>query len=191
MRGFKESLKIQTSSAIPWFHRRICFTSKDDTFRGYSPSDTPQNPTGVYLSNATRGYVRTWINQAVNNTNNTQTNWVSTLMRGAEGVDWDNLLTAPIDTRRVDLKYDKTTVIKSGNERGTVVARNYWHGMNKNLVYDDDELADVTAGSAFSVDDKQGMGDYYVFDFLVAGTGAVASDLVKIDSTSTLYWHEK
>jgi len=38
MRGFSEHLRIQTSSSIPWFHRRICFCT-----RGLSPFNTP-NP---------------------------------------------------------------------------------------------------------------------------------------------------
>lgn len=191
MRGFKESLKIQTSSSIPWFHRRICFAAKDDTFRIYAPADTPLNPTGVSLQNVSRGYTRPWIQQSVNNTSTTQANWYGVLFRGAEGLDWDNVSTAAVDTRRVDLKYDKLSVIKSNNERGTIVSRRYWHGMNKNIVYDDDEIADVTAGSQWSVDDKRGMGDYYIMDLFIPGTGAGVGDLLKIDSTSTLYWHEK
>lgn len=192
MRGFKESLKIQTSSSIPWFHRRICFAVKDNNFRGYLSTDSP-TLVGVmnYSQNSARGYTRTWINQLQNNASNTVTNWYSVLFRGSEGLDWDNISTAPLDNRRVDVKYDKLTVIKSNNERGTIVSRKYWHAMNKNIVYDDDEIADVTAGSNWSVDDKRGMGDYHILDLFIAGTGAGATDLLKIDSTSTLYWHEK
>ncbi|QIJ55592.1 capsid protein [Marmot associated genomovirus 1] len=188
MRGFGESLKIQTSSSIPWFHRRIAFACKDNTFRVYSASDTPLNTTLNYKQNATRGYTRTWINQNVNNSLSTTGAWYAQLFKGSEGVDWDNLSTAPVDTRRVDLKYDKVTVIKSNNERGTVVNRKYWHPMNKNIVYDDDEIADVTDPSVWSVDDKRGMGDFHIMDMFIAGTGSVIGDLLKIDSTSTLYW---
>lgn len=191
MRGFNETLKIQTSSSIPWFHRRVCFTTKAETFRNYSPSDTPLNTVGMYHQSTTRGYVRTWMNQTVNNTTNSLNLWYGIIFRGSEGVDWDNVSTAPLDSRRIDVKYDKLSTIKSNNERGTVVSRKYWHGMNKNLVYDDDEIADVTAGDSWSVDDKRGMGDYYVLDFFVAGTGSLSGDLLKIDSTATLYWHEK
>lgn len=191
MRGFKETIRIQTSSSIPWFHRRIAFCSKDIVFRQYWSTDTPLNTTGVNLQNVSRGYARVWINNNVNNTPNTETNRLGVLMKGSEGLDWDNLATAPLDTRRVDVKYDKTTVIKSGNERGTVITRHYWHPMNKNLVYDDDEIADVTEGFNFSVKDKRGMGDFYIYDIFTVGTGGGAGDLLKIDSGSTLYWHEK
>lgn len=191
MRGFKETLRIQTSSSIPWFHRRIAFCSKDVAFRQYQGSDTPLNSTSVFLQNVARGYTRVWINSLVNNQPSTDTTRLAILLRGSEGLDWDNIATAPLDNRRVDVKYDKTTVIRSGNERGTVVSRHYWHSMNKNLVYDDDEIADVTEGFSFSVKDKRGMGDFYVYDLFTVGTGGGATDLLKIDSTSTLYWHEK
>ncbi|QCX35060.1 capsid protein [Blackfly genomovirus 2] len=191
MRGVKETLKISTSSNIPWFHRRICFCSKDTTFRYYQASDTPQNTATPVVQNPVRGYVRGWINQQVNNAGNTTSAWEALIFKGTYAVDWDNLSTALVDTARIDVKFDKTTVIRSDNERGTVITRNYWHGMNKNLVYDDDEIADVTSGAVFSVDDKRGMGDYYVYDIFIPGTGGVAGDLLKVDSTTTLYWHEK
>lgn len=191
MRGFQESLRIQTSSSIPWFHRRIAFCSKDPVFRQYSSLDTPVNPVSVSNQNVSRGYTRVWINNAVNNSPNTETARLGVIFRGSEGLDWDNVATARLDGRRIDIKYDKTTIIRSGNERGTVVTRKYWHSMNKNLVYDDDEIADVTEGFQFSARDKRGMGDFFVYDIFIVGTGGGASDLLKIDSTSTLYWHER
>lgn len=191
MRGYSETLRISTSSSIPWFHRRICFTTKDLVFRGYATSDTPLNNDVSNISSS-RGYVRTWINQFQNgSTGATYAQRLSLLFKGAEGVDWDTANTAKVDTTRVSVKYDKTTIIRSSNERGTFVSRKYWHGMNKNLVYDDDEIADVTAASVYSVTDNRGMGDYYICDFFTPGTGATSSDLIEIRSNSTLYWHEK
>lgn len=63
--------------------------------------------------------------------------------------------------------------------------------MRHNLVYDDDEAGSGESTSVYSVDNKQGMGDYFVVDIIQAGIGGTSSDLLSINATSTLYWHEK
>lgn len=63
--------------------------------------------------------------------------------------------------------------------------------MNSNLVYGDDESALTEGSTNFSTTSKAGMGDYYILDLINAGTGGTASDLLRIDCTSSLYWHEK
>lgn len=194
MRGFSESVRITTSSSIPWFHRRIVFTSKDVVFRVYAASDTPilsDNTGGTSLQETVRGYTRAVINQPVNNTPATRAARFEVLFKGAEGIDWNSSMTAPVDTRRVKVHHDKLTTIKSNNERGTVVKRKYWHGMNKNLVYNDDELADVTQTSGWSVSDSRGMGDMYIVDLFFSGIGGTASDVLAFETTASLYWHEK
>lgn len=63
--------------------------------------------------------------------------------------------------------------------------------MNKNLVYNDDEAGTSESTGYYSVDSKAGMGDYYVLDLMSGGQGATASDLLRLDLSSSLYWHEK
>lgn len=189
MRGLSEKIRIQTSSGLPWFHRRICFTYKGaDPFRTAQTGDTggPQ-----WMSETSRGIGRLWFNAQVNNTPNYLNFLTGTLFKGTEGQDWNDALTAPVDNRRVTLKFDKTWTLQSGNNNGVVRERKLWHGMNRTLVYDDDEGGAFEAQSNYSVDSKAGMGDYYVIDFVIAGAGGTTSDLMRLDSTSTLYWHEK
>lgn len=194
MKGFSEKIRIQTSSGIPWFWRRITFCSKRPTiFAAFQASDTPtQTNSGVtsYVD-TTNGLERLYFNLVTNSSPNTLAAIYSVLFRGAQGKDWNDVLTASVDTTRVDLKSDRSWTIKSGNASGTVRDFSLYYPMNKNLVYDDDENGDQETQSYTSVQDKKGMGDYYILDFFYTGTGGATTDLLQLTSTSTMYWHEK
>ncbi|UPW41531.1 capsid protein [Peromfec virus RodF8_88] len=191
MRGFQETLRIQTNSHVPWFHRRICFNFRGSgPFTTSNPGDTPTQTVTPYIDTS-NGMERLWLNQQVNAMGQSiQALW-AILFKGALNQDWNDIVIAPIDTTRVDLKYDKTWLIKSGNESGTIVSRKVWHPMNKNVVFDDDETGESMNSNYFSVDSKQGMGDYYIYDIIVPGLGGSATDLISVQSNATLYWHEK
>lgn len=189
MRGLSEHLRFQTNSPAPWFWRRICFTSRL-SFQGPITGDTPTNPYSPFLEN-TNGFTRLWLNQNINAMGNTTAALNALVFRGTRNRDWRDLMSAQVDTSRIDLKYDKTRVFRSGNQSGIVKEHKIWHPMNKNIVYDDDEVADVMDTSYFSVQDKRGMGNYFVLDIIQPGESSSASDLLLIDTTSTLYWHEK
>ncbi len=194
MRGLTENIRIETSTGNPWFHRRICITNRDPLFYTLAASD----PSGTERSYAASGAIETsngWQRLASNvlldTMSATTALWLTVLFKGAQGVDWDDYITAPVDTTRVDLKFDKTWVYRSGNERGILRERKMWHPMNKNLYYDDDELGASETTRDFSVRDKRGMGDYHIFDLFSQGSSGSTSDLLKIRFTSTMYWHEK
>lgn len=190
MKGLSEHVRVQTSSPLPWFHRRICFTVKGGDFVVASSLDVPNNSVLPY-SDTTSGIVRYAFNTLVNNMSNTINNQDGILFKGAKGLDWNDYIVAPIDTSRITLKYDKTFRYISGNGVGTVKELKLWHGMGKNLVYADDESGDGEVTSYLSSDSKAGMGDYYVMDFIQGGTGGTTTDLLSMTFNSTLYWHEK
>ena len=190
MRGLSEHIRMQTSSGLPWFHRRICFTTRSDTFVNVASTDTPITSPSPYRE-TTDGYQRLLLNATINSQTSTTTTWESEIFKGTSGKDWTDILIAPVDNTRVDLKFDKTWTIKSGNANGTVLERKLWHPMNKNLVYDDDESGNVKADAVFSVSDKRGMGDYMIYDIITPGIGGTAADLLYMAANSTLYWHEK
>ena len=181
MRGLKETIEIQTSSGIPWQWRRICVTMK-------------ANFTGVDTSLETSaGWVRNVYNMTSGQS--ADANALSTLrnalFQGQINTDWTSYLTAPVDTTRVDLKYDKTMMVSSGNASGKLKLYKMWHPMNKNLVYNDDENASGTAVQKYSVTSKPGMGDYYVIDIFQSGIGSASGDVLSFQPQATLYWHEK
>lgn len=187
MRGLSEHIRIQTSSGLPWFWRRICFTYKGTFPRS---TDTPTQTSIAYLDTS-NGMQRLWFNTDVNNTPNLRNEVDGIIFKGAKGVDWNDIIVAPTDTRRITVKYDKTRLIRSGNANGTIIESKLWHPMGKNIVYADDESGENEATSYLSVNSKAGMGDYYVLDLIQAGTGGSTSDACLIQANSTLYWHEK
>lgn len=187
MKGFSEHLRIQTSSGLPWFHRRICFTSKNTLFNNNPVGTTPW----TNCLEVSSGMQRLMFNMGLNNMAGAISNFEGVIFKGLEGQDWNDSLIAPVDTSRVTLKFDKTWTIKSGNQAGTVVERKLWHPMNKNLVYDDDEAGSGETTSFYSVTSKAGMGDYYVYDIISPGIGGGAVDQCVINPNSTMYWHER
>lgn len=191
MKGLSEHLRIQTSSGQPWFHRRICFTTRGlSPFLTYNPGDTPIQ-TQLPFVDTSNGIERLFFNANLNNMGNTVAQWVGVLFKGLINKDWNDYIVAPIDTTRINVKFDKTWTLQSGNQSGIVRERKLWHPMNKNLVYDDDENGDLEQSQYYSTSSKAGMGDYFVMDFIAPGAGASSTDIMQIVANSTLYWHEK
>lgn len=191
MKGLSEHIRIQTNTGVPWFHRRICFTSRGTSpFNAAVTPDAPINPTLPY-ADTSNGIQRLFLNANVNNQPSTLDGQVGILFKGQRSVDWSDYLIAPVDTTRVTLKFDKVWTMQSGNTNGIVRERKLWHPMNKNLVYDEDENGEVESSTFFSTDAKAGMGDYYVLDLFGGGAGAAATDILLVTANSTMYWHEK
>lgn len=194
MKGFAENMRIETSTGNPWFHRRICITTRDSDFIGRQPAD-PSGTERDYIASGSietsNGWQRLASNAMIDTMSSTTAVWLAIMFKGGQGVDWDDFITAPVDTTRVELKFDKTWVYRSGNERGVLKERKIYHPMNKNLYYDDDESGAGETTRNYSVVDKRGMGDYHIFDFFSQGSSGSTSDLLKIRFTSTMYWHEK
>lgn len=190
MRGLSEHIRIQTSSGLPWFWRRFVFTFKGADFQNPAGNDTPIS-NSFRLLDTTNGMQRLFFNELVNNMPNTINNHDTLLFKGAKGVDWNDPIIAPLDTRRITVKFDKTWTLRSGNANGVVTERKLWHPMNKNIVYNDDENGTGTNTSYTSVSSKAGMGDVYVCDFIQPGTGGGSTDFLLLTANSTLYWHEK
>nr|WNA22189.1 MAG: capsid protein [Rhinopithecus-associated genomovirus 1] len=194
MRGLAENLRIETSSGNPWLHRRICFTSRDQRFNNENTNDqsgTDRQTISTGALETSNGWQRLAGNMIIDTLSNTINTFNEILFKGAQGIDWDDFITAPVDTSRVDLKFDKTWVYKSGNQAGIMKECKLWHPMNKNIVYDDDERGAAESSVTYSVTDKRGMGDYHIIDLFSQGSSGVSGDLIKVRYTSTLYWHEK
>lgn len=183
MRGLKEVINLQTNTGVPWLWRRICFTAKGRFL------DNAQNTAAPLYSYTSAGYLRTNTDWFANDVQKQPL--LNPLFRGKEGQDWSNFMSAPVDTERVTLKYDKITTLQSGNQSG--IARTYkrWHPMNKNLNYDDDEDGGKEQTNNMSVQTKSGMGDYYVLDIITSGAASSTTDQLLWDPTASLYWHEK
>lgn len=180
MRGLKERIRITTTDGMPWIWRRVCFTYRGNTISSLASSTNP-----TFAETAPGGFRRLI-------TNWSGINPLQELMfKGRFNTDWVDPLTAPLDNTRIKVMYDKTINIAAGNEEGCVRVFNRWHAMNKTLLYDDEENGDGKLGSFYSVNNRQGMGDYYVVDFIYSRLGATTSSQMAFSPEATLYWHEK
>ena len=191
MRGYAENLRIQTSSPLPWLWRRICFTTKGGTFQNSAQGDTAPVQTVLPYSDTSIGMARKWFNLQVNNTPLTVAAYNGVIFKGAFSYDWNDVITAKVDPSRITVKSDVTRRITTGNNSGHFSERKLWYPMNKNLVYDDDEQGAAEIPAYTSTPSKAGMGDYYIVDYLVPGVGGTSSDVINLNCTATLYWHEK
>lgn len=182
MVGLKERIQVQTNNGATWQWRRICFRFKGNFI--YAQETGPYR-LAVETSNGWRRILSDWGNGTPSEAIN------QVLFDGVQGVDWQSYFAAKTSRERVTVCYDQTRIIQSGNASG--VMRNYsvYHPMNKTLVYDDEENGQANNQAKYSTAGNGGMGDYYVVDYIAAGTGTTTSDLLSFDPTATLYWHEK
>lgn len=188
MKGLSEHLRVSTSSGLPWFHRRICFTSK----KTYEPATNPgATVPRVTFLDTTSGIERLWFNISRNNDSADELTLYAFLFRGVINQDWTDPIIAPVDPTRVTKMFDRTWVYKSGNQVGTHREHKLYHSMEKTLMYDDDEAGEQELQSYYSTTAKPGMGNYFVVDIFSALAGGTSSDIIKIDSNATLYWHER
>jgi len=180
MVGVKEKIALRTNDGAPWLWRRICFTYKGDRFL-----DTADPTESDLFRQTSAGYVRL-VNEIPTET---WDEFAAAAFRGTQNVDWTDRFTAPLDTSRISVKYDKMTTIRSGNDSGTIRVTARWHGMRKNLVYGDEENGDTVDGFPLSTEGKPGMGDYYIVDMFRCFEGG--SHTLSFGPEATLYWHEK
>nr|QCX29424.1 capsid protein [Plant associated genomovirus 9]QCX29448.1 capsid protein [Plant associated genomovirus 9] len=185
MVGLKECIEIQVDNGLPWQWRRICFTFKGGSnIGGYAPLGSTSYSPATLTSN---GYVRV-LNQL---TAAQQNVFFRLVMQGSQDVDWNDHLTAKLDTERISVKYDKTCTISSGNEEGVIRKYNKWHPMRHNLMYDDDETGGSVEVNGFSTQSRRGMGDYWIIDIIKPRVGSTSANQLLFNCESTLYWHEK
>lgn len=184
MRGLRERIQVQTSDGTAWQWRRICFTYKGQ----YLVNATSGSETQRYQIETSSGMVRVMTDMSLGIAAEPLNN---ILFKGVQGIDWQSYFAAKVDNTRVNVMYDQTRIICSGNQSG--VMRNYklWHPMNKNLYYNEDETGATTTDNVYSTESRRGMGDYYVVDYIAAGTGSVATNNLSFEPDSTLYWHER
>lgn len=191
IRGLSEKMRIQTSTACPWMWRRICFTVRGSSATTVFSDTSPNFPIVNYFDSGTYGMARLWQNQAINTMPKTIIQQQELIFKGAAALDWNDAITAPVDTSRITVKYDKVFKLHTGNQSGYFGDKNFWIPLNQNLTYDDDETGAATNTRYFSEAGKAGMGDLFVYDIFEPGYGGTNTDILSINSNATLYWHER
>jgi hypothetical protein len=195
IRGLSEKITIRTTTSNAWRWRRIVFFMKGlpPGVQDYVDPNAQRYYTQIDDGTGYLEYQR--VNTAL------PFSMVSEIYRflfkgfGVNNVtatprDWMDPITAPIDTARITVAYDKVTQINSGNDAGVVRTYRRWHGVNKTLYYDDVETGGIISSGMFSTTAKMGCGDMYVVDMIV-GNSNDEGDILDFLPTTTLYWHEK
>lgn len=180
-RGLKESVELMITSGRPWQWRRICFYSKA-LMVDFAASSTYYN----YLETS-NGYARV-VNEI---SGNNKTGFYSFLFDGVRNVDWNDPMIAKTDSNRVSVCYDKTVTLSPQTTSGSIRRYRRWHGVNKNIVYEDDENGVNMIPSAWSTPGRKGVGDFTVVDLFRPATGSQLSDTLTFAPQATWYWHEK
>ena len=176
--GLKERIQLETNNSAPWEWRRICFTSKDDF-------NQPDPDTSDFFRRTSNGMVR------LLRAENGNPYMHDELFEGARNVDWLSAITAPLSRKYYSIKYDRTRVLRSGNQAGNLFDFKLWHGMRHNIVYKGEQEGESMTDSSVSVEGKAGMGNYYIMDiFRKHGDNDDVSQL-KFTPESTFFWHEK
>jgi len=112
------------------------------------------------------------------------------VLRGSQGVDYSDIMTAPTESKNYKFFHDSTKVIRSGNDSGTTRVFDIYHPLNKRIQYEDRELGGEWDETLFSTSGKPGMGDFYILDIFQPPFG-VTDSAILVEPTSTFYWHEK
>ncbi|QCS35906.1 capsid protein [Capybara genomovirus 13] len=183
IRGIKEAITMRTTSSGPsgagaWLWRRIVFSAKGlYTSKGTSVD-------AAFLS---AGYVRLLADQLTTPYGSVLT---ALIFKGGFGVDWNDTMTAKTDNTRVTIMYDKVTRLVPHNSSAQYWRFKRWHGVNKNLYYDNEEQGTVETVRPYSTVGKPGVGDIYIIDFFSAASQN-SIDQLAFSAEATLYWHEK
>ncbi|WGD01133.1 MAG: capsid protein [Genomoviridae sp.] len=189
MKGLSETIRMETTTGVPWVWRRICFNFKGSDIASGGAVLEPMWFQSIL------GWCRYMLilgtSASTANQNLLYDRLVQHMFRGTYGTDYLDIMSAQTDTRKIDIKSDKFRKVFSGNDEGSMRIMKLYHGMNKNLYYEDTEKGDIKNNGLNSVEGKPGMGDYYVVDFFRPLAGATEDDKLIYQPQSTLYWHER
>nr|QXN75480.1 MAG: capsid protein [Genomoviridae sp.]QXN75482.1 MAG: capsid protein [Genomoviridae sp.]QXN75484.1 MAG: capsid protein [Genomoviridae sp.]QXN75486.1 MAG: capsid protein [Genomoviridae sp.] len=173
MKGLSEKMELSPTNGKTWKWRRIVFSTK-----GFRPASS-------YIA-TTDGYLRLWRAMAPAD----EFVLADRVFQGLATTDFGTYFTGKVDTNRVKLHMDKTTVLGSGNQNAYLRSYNHWIPMEKNFRYDEDENGDEYSSSPWSAEGNYNLGDVFIWD-IFTDVGADTADTLTVRSGTTLYWHEK
>lgn len=186
VRGYGETVEIQTDDASPWIWRRIVFSTIGLASR-FSPGL-------LYNNDDTRGYGRTTYNLRSGTPQADTLEGVvyGYLFQGTQDVDWSNVMTAPTAPRHVKVYSDRRRIIQSPNSQGgTIRISKHYDGINRSIIYDDDEIgAGSKATNSIASGTPYGnMGDLFILDFFES-TSENDESGATFQPHGRYYWHE-
>jgi len=183
LRGVREFASIRTNSPDAWRWRRIIFSVKGIFV--YLPV---QSRFSVETSD--QGWSRAIPDYSGSASTTARNALEALIFAGEAGKDWASVFTAKVDHSRITPLFDKTRILRSGNQQGSYFKNKLWLPVNKTLLYADEESGNNVQDGSLSAVSRQGVGDIFIFDLFDCSTQNSASTLT-FEPEATMYWHER
>lgn len=174
MKGLREKVELVPNNGAIWKWRRIVFETK-----GIRDTSTYQ-----FTSD---GYRRLWRKQSP--TSGIAT--ANTVFEGTSTSDLSTYFTAKVDRNAVKVHFDKTRVIRSGNDFGGFKTARDYYPFNRSFRYEEDEDGGHSSTSHWATLGNHYMGDVYVWDIITDAGAPNSTDFIVVRGDATIYWHEK
>lgn len=186
VRGYGETVEIQTDDASPWIWRRIVFSTIGLAVQF--------DPGLLYNNDDTRGYGRSMFNIRSGTQQAQLLEGVvfRYLFQGTQDLDWSNVMTANTAPRHVKVYSDRRRIIQSPNsEGGTIRITKHFDSVNRSIIYDDIEAGGgAKATNAIASGTPYGnMGDLFVLDLFSSASDDETSGAT-FQPHGRYYWHE-
>lgn len=189
--GYKEKVRIDIIGGATFMWRRIVFMLKGDDLRRFMDSSNNGNIPGQLYDQTTEGGCRRVIGPLLGVTN-AQKELQQYVFRGQQDTDWVDQFTAPVDTRRVTVKSDRTRTIRPGNATGASRAYKFWYPIRRTISYEDSMESNVVGDRPFSTAGLRGIGDMYVMDIMaLTNAGTSTATTYRFSPEGSFYWHER
>lgn len=190
--GYKERVLLTINGGGTLMWRRVVFYLKGEDLRQAMDSSEAGNIPQQLYNQTTEGGCRRVIGP-LEGTTNAREELQAYMFRGQMDLDWNNELTAPLDTRRITVKSDRTMTIRPGNDTGASRLYKFWYPIRRTISYEDDLESDVVGDRPFSTAGLRGIGDMYIMDamsFVTDQTEAPYSSYT-FSPEGSFYWHER
>lgn len=173
-RGIKENVELLIPSACPLQWRRLVVTSPLNVVNTVSYDTADLSTMGRTQTPQFSSYFA----------------FMEVIMQGTFGVDYNNHFTAKVDTKRATVIYDKTRTVSPKTTKGALQKYSFWHPINKNITYDDEEQGGSITSSGWAVQ-SPGNDNIYILDLFAGYNVAATTERANWSVASTVYWHER
>lgn len=172
-KGVNERLEMSPTNGVSWKWRRLVIEMKS-----YRP--------GIAYEETSAGYVRKWARLP----DVDATALAGLVFDGTNELDYNTFFLGKTDSNRVKVHYDKTRVLSTGNQASYIKTYKQWMPLEKNMIYDEDEVGNIESNQPWAATGMKGMGDIFIWD-IFTDIGAGVADTLTLRNSSTVYWHEK
>lgn len=180
-KGFAENIRFDTNSPNPLLVRRIVFSTPYRIELAGPVNDNTTQPTRV-VSNG-KHYIG--LGNGPKNVD-----MLELLLAGKNQQDWNDPMTAKVDTSRVKVHSDRTLNIRSGNTGDAYRQFKFYDRINRKMVYDDEENANTVDPSGWAATAYGGNLQNIYCAYILLNLGSLNMN-PNIYQMRTAYWHEK